>query len=65
MAREGFQKPLSEPGKRDVRLARISYRGDGVVCSCGWAFVHTREKVREDAVDRHLARRHGKRGLRL
>lgn len=65
---DGFQKPLGNPAKaKQVRLAVISYTEDGeVVCSCGgWSTNHTRVKVREDAIDRHLAKRHGGRGIRL
>lgn len=60
----GFQKPLSAP-TRQVRLARITYNGNEALCSCGWGFAHKRDKVREDAVDRHLTKRHGGRGIRL
>lgn len=63
---QGFQKPLRSPSRRAVGLARISYvDGGGVVCSCGWTYVHVREKVREDAVDRHINRKHNGRGIRL
>jgi hypothetical protein len=60
----GFQKPVSEPGKRQVGLAVVSYDGGRAQCSCGWGFTHTREKVREDAIDRHLDRKHQGRGIR-
>lgn len=61
----GFQKPLSQPGKKKVGVARISYDGDFVVCSCGWAYGALREKVREDAVDRHIEKKHQGKGFRL
>lgn len=66
---EGFQKRLSDPSKaKEVRVARISYTedGHGAVCSCGgWAYWHRRTKVMEDAIDKHLLRKHGGRGFRL
>jgi len=64
----GFQKPRHTPEKfREVGLARVTYEGDGrVVCSCGgWAYSHVRAKVLEDAIDRHIKRKHGGRGIRL
>lgn len=61
----GFQKPASQPGAKEVNMAVVHYEGDYAACSCGWSFGHTREKVREDAVDRHLTKRHEGRGLRL
>jgi len=62
----GFQKPRRSSQFKQVGLARIRYHDDGhVECSCGWAVGHNREKVREDAIDRHLAKRHGGRGIRL
>ncbi len=56
--------------RRKVGLARISTEqaasGEGrATCSCGWSFFHKREKVREDAVDRHLDKRHNSRGIRF
>lgn len=65
---DGFQKPLSDPkAARKVSFARISYNSDGsVTCSCrGWGFYHKREKVLEDAIDRHIERKHNGRGFRL
>lgn len=51
---------------KPVGLARISYGDNGsAMCSCGWSFFHIRAKVLEDGVDRHLAKRHGSRGLRF
>lgn len=63
---EGFQKRTPPHRFKPVRLARITYYGDTRVdCSCGWSFGHVREKVREDAIDRHLEKRHSGRGIRL
>lgn len=62
---EDHRKPVSQPGSVDVTLARISYEGIHAACSCGWIFGHSREKVREDAVDRHLTKKHEGRGFRL
>lgn len=62
----GFQKPLSQPGSREVNMAMINYHeNDGVTCSCGWAYQHRRAKVVEDAIDRHIDKRHHGRGIRL
>lgn len=61
----GFQKRVSTPGAKTTNLARISRDGIYALCSCGWAFGHARDKVREDAVDRHLDKRHDGRGIRL
>lgn len=62
----GFQKRVKPQQYKSVGLARISYHEDGhVECSCSWSNSHSRDKVREDAIDRHLAKRHGGRGIRL
>jgi hypothetical protein len=60
----GFQKPVSQPAKR-VGVAVVTYEGDTARCSCGWGYAHQREKVREDAVDRHLRKKHNGRGVRI
>lgn len=61
----GFQKRTKPPKFKNVGLARITYAAGHAECSCGWTFGHSREKVREDAVDRHLQKRHAGRGIRL
>jgi hypothetical protein len=61
----GFQKPVSAKEFKHVGLARITSAGDTSQCSCGWGYKHDREKVREDAVDKHLDKYHGGRGIRL
>lgn len=62
----GFQKRVRPEDGRDVRMAVVSTEGITAVCSCkGWTYSHQRSKVREDAVDRHLAKRHHGRGLRV
>lgn len=63
----GFQKPPADPKDwKDVRLARITYSDYGAVCSCGWTYSKARRlKVLDDAVDRHLEKRHDGRGIRL
>lgn len=61
----GFQKPMSSPPKA-VGLAVISQGDYGRVrCSCGWGYQHKREKVREDAVDKHIESIHAGRGIRV
>jgi len=66
---QGFQKPLDSGQRKKVGLAVISYGTAGALgfaqCSCGKPFTQRREKVREDAIDRHLAEKHGGRGIRL
>lgn len=65
----GFQKPIDPGKRRQVGLAVISYgEVDGrafAACSCGQPFTHPREKVRENAIDKHIAKRHNGRGIRL
>lgn len=62
---QGFQKPLDSGKRRTVRLAVVTTEGHLARCSCGWVKFHSREKVREDAVDRHLLDAHGGAGIRL
>ena len=65
-ATQGFQKPLDSGKRREVGLAVISYiEAGGAVCSCGWGYFHNREKVREDAIDKHIDRKHQGKGIRL
>lgn len=61
----GFQKRTRPEDYKEVGLARISYEGAETFCSCGWSYGHSRDKVREDAIDKHLAKRHEGRGIRL
>lgn len=66
LRQQGFQKQTNQPGAREVGLAVITYHDTAQVgCSCGWGYIHTREKVREDAIDRHLDKHHQGRGIRL
>lgn len=71
MAREVPQEKVSRNAKvpphkwKDgLRLAVVQTQGRAALCSCGWAYGHDREKVREDAIDRHLNKRHGGMGIR-
>lgn len=60
------QPKVQQAGGRTVRVPVISTEGSTTACSCGgWAKTHPRQKVREDAADRHLDRKHGGRGLWL
>lgn len=65
----GFQKPLNPSKHKPVGLARITFgkaAGREVAeCSCQWVSWHTRLKVLEDRVDRHINKQHGGRGIRL
>lgn len=62
---DGFQKPLSRPRQHKTQAARVS-EGEGFVeCSCGWVFVHKRDKVRQKSMKRHLDKWHQGRGIWL
>lgn len=57
---EGFQKPLRPTSTKKVGLAMVRDDERGVIdCTCGWVHIHPRKKVREDAAERHLNKRHG------
>lgn len=65
-ATQGFQKRTSPDDFKKVKLAVITYTDSGAsVCSCGWRHNVARSKVQEDAIDRHLAKRHNGRGIRV
>lgn len=54
-----FRKPSS-------RLALIKYTSEGPTCTCGWRpRPASRLKVQEDRIDRHIAKVHSGRGVRL
>lgn len=62
----GFRKPTDTGRRREVKVAMVRYAEDGSArCSCGQPFVQRREKVREDAVDRHIKTKHNGQGFRL
>lgn len=65
--REGFRKPIDDGKRIPVGLAVINYDPETgfALCSCGKPFIQRREKVREDAIDRHLNSKHNGRGIRL
>jgi hypothetical protein len=49
-----------------VRMAVISMGSHGARCSCGWTSRQiTRVKVLDNVIDRHLAKRHEGRGIRI
>jgi len=51
---------------REVTLAFIRTTGDTIHCSCnGWLKTHPRKKVRENAAQRHLDKKHGGAGAWL
>lgn len=64
---EGFQKRVRPEDAKPVRIAVATYQEDGsVACSCGgWTYFHPRNKIVENAIDRHFAKRHGGQGIRL
>lgn len=64
---KGFQKPVGRgnPKKKGMAFIRQTH-DDALTCSCGWMKIHPREKVREDAADRHIAgKKHGGLGVRM
>lgn len=63
----GFQKPIDDGSRKAVGLAKIRYSKEtGITsCSCGQPFTQRRAKVREDAIDRHIAKKHKGKGIRL
>lgn len=69
MVLEGFRKPIDTGKRVEVRLAVIKYSDvDGRMvaeCNCGQPFVQPRFKVLEDAIDRHIDKKHNGRGIRL
>lgn len=63
---QGFRKRAVPEKWVDVRLARVTYTDYGAVCNCGWAYSKARRmKTLDDAIDRHLNKRHGGMGIRL
>lgn len=61
----GFQKRTKPSKFKPVGMAIVKTLAEHAECSCGWTNSHSREKVREDAIDRHLNKRHNGRGLRM
>ena len=60
----GFQKPVRKTARRQVRVPVLHTDGIYITCSCGWAYGAERKKVREDAAQRHLDKKHeGKQAL--
>jgi hypothetical protein len=50
----------------EVRMAVVTYtHSDRVECNCGWSRTHPRSKILENAIDRHFAKRHQGKGIRL
>lgn len=46
-------------------MALVKNDGLSCSCNCGWSYTHKRDKIREDAIDRHLSKQHDGRGMRL
>jgi len=61
----GFQKPLSPEACSPVKVPVLRTNGETITVNCGWAKQHPRKKVREDAAQRHLDKKHGGRGMWL
>jgi hypothetical protein len=66
---QGFQKPVRPDDFKVVGLAVVSMEQaagrECAQCSCGWTGYHSRLKVLDDRIDRHLQRRHAGRGIRV
>lgn len=57
-------KKITDPDNwKATGLARIEESGNVIACSCGWAKVHPRERVRGDSAERHVKKRHGGRSI--
>lgn len=57
---EGFQKPLTGGPTKKVNMPIIAQPEVGLIsCSCGWQFIHVRNKVREDRAETHAKNKHG------
>lgn len=61
-----FQKRAKPEQFKEVGLAIVKYDGLSASCSCDWVYLNaSRQKVLDDAIDRHLNKRHNGRGIRL
>ena len=67
MREDRFQKLSAPDPELQNSMARItSYVHEDpsrILCSCGWAYRHPRTKVRENAAERHVNKRHGGRSI--
>lgn len=55
---KGFQKPLDDGTRKDVRIATIS-KGEGYhICSCGSIFTHAKPKTQEKMASKHVDKKH-------
>lgn len=62
----GFQKPEKGKGGKPVSIGVVGYTSrQSVLCGCGWTYRHQREKVLEDAIDKHIRAKHGSQGFRM
>lgn len=66
-ATQGFQKPIHTAARRNVKIAAVQDSPDlnAISCTCGWVKTHARKKVREDAAEAHLTKKHGGIGVWL
>ena len=62
----GFQKPEKVVGTKKVSVGVVSYQtAQSVRCNCAWTYKHQRNKVLEDAIDKHIRTKHGGQGFRM
>lgn len=62
----GFQKPEKEPVRRGFSVGVVAYTSEqSVRCNCRWTYKHQRNKVLEDAIDKHIRTKHGGQGFRM
>ncbi len=64
-ATKGFQKPIDNGKRREVRVATITEGENYAKCSCNAVFTQARKKVRDRAVDKHVDSKHGGRAIFL
>lgn len=62
---EGFQKPLDDGKRKQVRIAVIRTGDGGALCSCGAPFTQRRKKPRDEAIQKHVNKKHGGQALWL
>lgn len=58
-------RKVGQGKQQPVKVAIIRFDDGLITCSCGWAAVHQRNKVREEKAQRHLDKRHKGEGMWL
>lgn len=62
---KGFQKPLDSGKRVEVVMAILHDQGSHATCNCGALFTQRRKKPREEAMQKHLDKKHEGQGLWL